>query len=147
MSTKQQSNTFFWFSLKKEWWGVWKCSSMVNSLYYSINVGGNRAVLVLCAILRVHQRREALTFSGRAVGQMPAYFKRETASIRRPSACTSSRTTTASERRKVPSHTKSSYHSYQWLKWSDKEGIKKRKQHWEGHSSRNLYIELHFNLN
>lgn len=37
---------------------VWRgvgYSTVGNSLYCSINIGGNRAVLVLCAILRVHQ--------------------------------------------------------------------------------------------
>lgn len=37
---------------KKNKVGVIECSTMVNSLYCSINVGGNRAVLVPCAILR-----------------------------------------------------------------------------------------------
>lgn len=74
-----------WFKEKD---GGWWCATMVNSLRCSINIGGNRAVLVLCAILSVLQRREALTFSGRAVVQMPEYLKRQTAPTRRPSTST-----------------------------------------------------------
>lgn len=88
----------------------------------------SRRFLVPRAILRVHQRWEALTFTGRAVGQMPAYFKRQTAPALRPSARSSSGTTAASERRDVSSHTESSSPSWQWVKWSDKGGIKEKKR-------------------
>lgn len=76
----------------------------------------------------LHQRWEALTFSGRTAGQMPAYFKRQTAPTLRPCCCSSSRTTTVSERQKVSSHTKSSSPSWQYVKCSDKEDIQKKKK-------------------
>lgn len=85
----------------------------------------------------LHQRWEALTFSGRTAGQMPAYFKRQTAPTLRPCCCSSSRTTTVSERQKVSSHTKSSSPSWQYVKWSDKEDIQEKK-HYEGHPLRKV---------